>query len=277
MFFRTDLALELLENAPEIPNGVTFREEICDDISVAHTKIEDDEGALHIGKPIGDYITVTTPTPFPDTLENILAEQIKRILPSESSYFLVLGLGNREVTPDALGPTTTEMIPATRHIDSSLAEKIGLANLKKVGVLSPGVLSQTGIETYEILKAVAESTKPDAVIVIDALAARSIKRLGNTIQISNTGITPGAGVGNTRKEISQNTLGVPVISIGVPTVVDAATLVYDLTQKKGDNGSLIVTPTEIDTIIYDLSRLLGRAVTKAIQGENVSEILYELV
>ena len=277
MFFRTDLALEMLKNASEAPNGVTHREEFCNDISVSYTKILDDIGAKHIGKPIGDYITITLPTPLPDTAEEVIAKQLSSLLPKGASSFLVLGLGNRDVTPDALGPKVAENILATRHIGNDLATKIGLKGLKSVAVLSPGVLSQTGLEVSEILTAVVKNTKPDAVIVIDALAARSIKRLGCTVQITNTGITPGAGVGNARKEISQSTLNTPVISIGIPTVVDASTLVYDLTGKTGDGDTLIVTPKDIDTMIFDLARLLGHSINAAIQSEIDSEILHELV
>lgn len=286
MFNRTDLAVEMLKNAPSIPNGVTNREIYHGDICVAHTVIHDKGGATFMGKPIGDYITVTLPDnieSIADTAdaESVIAEQINSLLPKNTKSVLVLGLGNRDITPDALGPKTAECILATRHISEALANEIGLSNLKSVAVISPGVLGQTGIETGEILSAVVKKINPSAVIVIDALAAKSVKRLGVTVQLSNTGITPGAGVGNARQEINEQTLGVPVIAIGIPTVVEAATLIYDLTEKEQngatDFGKMIVTPREIDTIITHSARLLGFSLNRALQPEIDSEILRALV
>ena len=286
MFNRTDLAVEKLTDASSLPSGITNNEVLYGDISVAHTVIQDNEGSSILGKPIGDYITVTLPCPpqsstHPEDSEKVIAEEIKKLLPKDCQYVLVLGLGNRDITPDALGPKTAECILATRHITAALAEEIGLTSLKSVAVISPGVLGQTGIETGEILAAVVERIKPNAVIVIDALAAKSIKRLGVTVQLSNTGISPGAGVGNARQEINSNTLGVPVISIGIPTVVEASTLIYDLTEQKHSKQSIyekmIVTPREIDTIIEHSARLLGFSLNRALQPEIDGEILRVLV
>ncbi len=286
MFNRTDLAVEKLIDAPSLPKSITNRETEYGNILVAHTVISDDDGAIFMGKPIGEYITVTLPHPIQNCLdsedaEKVIANEINKLLPKSPKSILVLGLGNREITPDALGPKTTECILATRHITKALADEIGLSNLKSVAVISPGVLGQTGIETGEILSAVVARIKPSAVIVIDALAAKSVKRLGVTVQLSNTGITPGAGVGNARQEINEKTLGVPVISIGIPTVVEAATLIYDLTDQKhkknSDYGKMIVTPREIDTIIEHSARLLGLSLNRALQPEIDSEILRVLV
>lgn len=141
----------------------------------------------------------------------------------------MVGLGNSDITPDALGPKTAKDIFSTRHITKSLAEEVGLPSLRPVSSASPGVLGQTGIESAEMIRGIMNETSPDAVITVDALSARSIKRLGCTVQMTNTGIVPGSGVGNHRAEISRKTLGVPVIAIGVPTVVDAAALVFDIT------------------------------------------------
>ena len=286
MFNRTDLAVERLTDASSLPDGITNTETFHGDICVTHTVINDDNGSSLLGKPIGDYITVTLDAPpqsltEPSDSEEIIAEQILKLLPKNRQSVLVLGLGNRDITPDALGPKTAECILATRHITKELAKDIGLSSLKSVAVISPGVLGQTGIETSEILSAVVELIKPSAVIVIDALAAKSIKRLGTTIQLSNTGICPGAGVGNARKEINQETLGVPVIAIGIPTVVEAATLLYDLTEQKhsieGVYSKMIVTPREIDTIIEHCSKLLGFSLNRALQPEIDSEVLRILV
>lgn len=286
MFNRTDLAVEMLKDAPSIPKSITNREISHGDILVTHTEVCDNDGAATLGKPIGSYITITLPHPIqnyanPEDAEQVIAEQINKLLPASPKSVLVLGLGNRDITPDALGPKTAECILATRHISESLADEIGLSNLKSVAVISPGVLGQTGIETGEILAAVVERIKPSAVIVIDALAAKSVKRLGVTVQLSNTGITPGAGVGNARQEINKKTLGVPVISIGIPTVVEAATLIFDLTEQKHKKdsayGKMIVTPREIDTIIEHSARLIGFSLNRALQPEIDSEILRILV
>lgn len=286
MFNRTDLAVEKLIDAPSLPKSITNREVTHGDITVAHTRVADNDGAVLLGKPIGDYITVTLPHPIQncantEEAEKVIAEEINKLLPQSPKSVLVLGLGNRDITPDALGPKTAECILATRHITKALADEIGLSCLKSVAVISPGVLGQTGIETGEILAAVVARIKPSAVIVIDALAAKSIKRLGVTVQLSNTGITPGAGVGNARQEINKKTLGVPVISIGIPTVVEAATLIYDLLEeeykKNSDYGKMIVTPREIDTIIEQSARLLGLSLNRALQPEIDSEILRVLV
>ncbi len=285
MYNRTDLALEKLKDAQDTPNGITNKEVLYGDIAVTHTVIENDDGSSILGKPIGDYITVTLPTPpqsssHPEDNEKVVADEIRRLLPKKCEGVLVLGLGNRDITPDALGPKTADCILATRHISESLADEIGLSSLKSVAVISPGVLGQTGIETGEILSAVVGRINPSAVIVIDALAAKSIKRLGTTIQLSNTGISPGSGVGNARKEINSKTLGVPVISIGIPTVVEASTMIYDLTNTRHDDdtcGKMIVTPKEIDLIIEHSAKLLGFSINRALQPEIDSEILRLLV
>ncbi len=279
------MAVEKLKDAKNAPSGITNKEVFYGDITVTHTVIEDDDGATAIGKPIGDYITITLPAPpqsssHPEDNEKVIAEEIKKLLPQKCGGVLVLGLGNREITPDALGPKTTDCILATRHITKSLAEEIGLSNLKSVAVISPGVLGQTGIETGEILAAIVNRINPSAVIVIDALAAKSISRLGTTIQLSNTGISPGSGVGNARQEINRKTLGVPVISVGIPTVVEASTMIYDLTNTRHSSdtyGKMIVTPKEIDLIIEHSAKLLGFSINRALQPEIDSEILRILV
>ena len=195
---------------------------------------------------------------------------------------LVAGIGNKDITPDALGPRCAEGIFSTRHITSELAEEIGLDFLNPVCSLATGVLGQTGIETGEIIKSVADAIKPKAVIVIDALAAAGLERLGRTVQITDTGITPGSGVGNKRAEISKNTLGVPVIAIGVPTVVDAVTLARAMTGNKtatesSEAQNMMVTPREIDVMIERAAKLISLCVNCALQPETDPELLLSVV
>ncbi len=193
---------------------------------------------------------------------------------------LIAGLGNRNITPDALGPESCSFILPTRHIGKDIQKSTGLGALRPVAVTAPGVLGQTGVETAEIIHGLVNSLSPCAVIVIDAFAARKLSRLGSTIQISDSGIVPGSGVGNSRSEISKNILGVPVISIGIPTVVDALTLANDIMQNNSEskNGeNMIITPREIDLVISRGAKLIGMIINKALQPDiSVSEML-ELV
>ena len=239
----TDLALEDKERFEsdnvEI-SGVSV-EEFYDEeheIRVTEVKILTENGAKSMRKPIGTYITMEmTNLNLPDEeYHHVVAEELSKYVgnvlqmdqENEDYTVLVVGLGNRDVTPDALGPHTVECLNVTRHIVKEYGKyAMGEEAVQMVSAIAPGVMAQTGMESYEIIKGIAETTKPDAVIVVDALAARNTKRLNRTIQIADTGIHPGSGVGNHRNEISKETLGVPVIAIGVPTVVDAATIVRD--------------------------------------------------
>lgn len=237
----TDLALEDKERFEsdnvEI-SGVSV-EEFYDEkheIRVTEVKILTENGAKSMRKPIGTYITMEMANlVLPDEeYHHVVAEELAKYvgnvlnLDKEDYTVLVVGLGNREVTPDALGPHTVECLNVTRHIVKEYGKyAMGEEAVNMISAIAPGVMAQTGMETYEILKGITETIKPDAVIVVDALAARNTKRLNRTIQIADTGIHPGSGVGNHRNEISKETLGVPVIAIGVPTVVDAATIVRD--------------------------------------------------
>lgn len=233
--FRTDLADErrdLYKKANSIENEVngieTQIENVNEKIKITRVKIINEEGEKSIGKPKGDYITIDikkinllTDEELEKASE-VLAEELKKLIQEKIKYkddVLVVGLGNEEVTPDALGPNVIKNVEVTRHIINYLPQYID-ENARPVSAIAPGVLGTTGIETLEIIKGVIEHVKPKLLIVIDALASRSMERISSTIQISNTGIVPGAGVGNTRKEISINTLGIPVIAIGIPTVVD---------------------------------------------------------
>ena len=258
MNFRTDLALELKEGLKDSTKGISFDEEWQGEIKITRIDVTSKEGAKAIGKPCGKYTTLELPClAYNSDIDNIytlaLKKEIASLLPKKGDV-LVCGIGNTDITADALGPKTASRIFATRHIGCDIAKSIGFDNLRSVSALSPGVLGQTGIEVGEMLLGIIGKTKPSAVITIDALASRKLSRLGNTIQLCNSGIVPGSGVGNARFEISNKTLGVPVVSIGVPTVVDGETLVNDLTRGHSpdiaeQSSQMVVTPREIDLLI----------------------------
>lgn len=237
----TDLALEdkeRFESDNVEVSGVSV-EEFYDEeheIRVTEVKILTENGAKSMRKPIGTYITMEMANlVLPDEeYHHVVAEELAKYvgnvlnMEKEDYTVLVVGLGNRDVTPDALGPHTIECLNVTRHIVKEYGKyAMGEETANMISAIAPGVMAQTGMESYEIIKGISKTIKPDAVIVVDALAARNTKRLNRTIQIADTGIHPGSGVGNHRNEISKETLGVPVIAIGVPTVVDAATIVRD--------------------------------------------------
>ena len=279
MNIRTDLALERAEISEKSINGVLFDEEKIEDITVSRLEIQNETGAENLKKPIGKYITLSLPR-FTKSggldirAVNLLAREIRRLLPSKTGSVLVAGLGNTAITPDSLGPEVTERIIATRHISKEMRTQLGLGKLMPVSVLTPGVLGQTGIETGEILLGTVERIKPSAVIVIDALAARSLERLGSTVQLSDTGICPGSGVGNARMEISRSTLGVPVISVGVPTVVDINTLLYDVGAEKSREVDMIVTPKEVDMMIDRAAELIAVGINSSLQsGLSIEDIM----
>ena len=272
---RTDLALESKERLEAEKNemrGVVFEEHFDEKRNVTITKvtIETENGAKAIGKPVGTYLTLEAPDmTVPDEgshreVSEVLAEQLRALMKENMESVLVVGLGNREVTPDALGPEVIGNLYITRHILREYGEYAFPD--KKVAAISgivPGVMAQTGMETLEIIKGIISETSPQLVIAIDALAARSVKRLGRTIQIADTGINPGSGVGNHRKGLNEETLGVPVVAIGVPLVVDAATIVYDVCQDvdKIPNGivGMFVTPKNIDEMVKSLSYTISEA------------------
>ncbi len=287
MSVRTDLALEEKELNPDCENGVESQEEVNGDIKITRIKIKNSVGEKAIGKPIGTYVTVEMP-PLTDNGElnevivDSISGELQKFLP-QSGLVLVAGLGNTSITPDAIGPKTANGILATRHIEGEIARSIGLDDMRPVAVIAPGVLGQTGIETGEIIAGIAELIKPTAVIVIDALASRCLSRLGCTVQMSDAGICPGSGVGNKRAEISKRTVGVPVIAVGVPTVVDAVTLAQDLTGHECNDtvnprgAKMIVTPQEIDLLISRGAETLSRAVNYALQKDVDRETLLMLI
>ena len=238
---RTDLALEARErfeeDHAEVP-GVKIEEHDLreTDIRITRVTIETENGSRIMGKPRGVYVTLEAPgMSVPDEgyhreISEELARQLRHLLDGGQSEMsvLVVGLGNREVTPDALGPEVAGNLCITRHIINAYGEAaFDGRRMNRVSAIVPGVMAQTGMETLEIIRGIAEQTHPDAIVAVDALAARNTKRLNRTIQISDAGIHPGSGVGNHRQALTRETLGVPVIAIGVPTVVDAATIVND--------------------------------------------------
>ena len=281
---RTDLALENKEMHHSLPKGVTCKEEKEGEATVTVIDIINEEGEMALGRKIGKYITVQVPA-FSDNLHseqllNTVISQFNLLLPKAESV-LVVGLGNNNITPDALGPLACRNILATRHIKKELARSAGLEKVKSISVLVPGVLGQTGIEAFNIIKGVVEEISPSAVIVIDALASLNVGRLGCTLQMSNTGIEPGAGVGNARFEISQNTLGVPVIAMGVPTVVDATNLVRDFVGEeahlKPDGRQMIVTPREIDLLIDRAATLISEVINFALNPDISRSLIKSII
>ncbi len=289
----TDLALEAKERYEEDNveiRGVCIEEEYDKekDIRTTLVKIETENGARAMGRPQGSYLTLEAPNlSIPDEdyhreISEELARQVKKLIPEKKELtVLVVGLGNRQVTPDALGPDVVDNLKMTRHIILEYGvQAMGEQNRYQVSGLVPGVMAQTGMETLEIVKGVINETRPDVVIAVDALAARSTKRLNRTIQITDTGIIPGSGVGNHRNGLTKETLGVMVIGIGVPTVVDAATIVQDsmerllqtLEEKEKKEFleemippalySMFVTPKDVDETMKRLSYTISEGLNR---------------
>ena len=271
----TDLALEekeRFESDHVEVQGVILEEEYDKEreIRITKVKIETEKGARAMGKPVGTYITMEAPNmAVPDEeyhreISEELAKYIKELIKIEKEDYVVLvaGLGNRQVTPDALGPHVVDNLAITRHIVKEYGKyAMGEDAVHMTSAIVPGVMAQTGVETLEIIKGIVKETKPDLVIAVDALAARNSKRLNRTIQIADTGINPGSGVGNHRNGITEGTIGVPVIAIGVPTVVDAATIVNDTME------NLIAALETSETL---------KGVGVVLQGYNATE-KYELI
>ncbi len=279
MEFRTDLALERCEILNKNSfDGIETQSYKSGETKVTRIDVTNQNGKNAVGKPIGRYVTVEVKpfakhAQFIDESFSVLSDEIKRIIP-EKGNVLVAGLGNMKITPDALGPKCASMIFATRHITGELLKSTGLSGLRSVAAFSTGVLGETGAESSEIIRGVVKTVKPEFVITVDALAARNVERLGTTVQMCNTGIVPGSGVGNARQEISEKTIGVPVISIGVPTVVDAATLILDCVGAREEEetlyervGSMMVTPREVDLMIERAAKLMSLAVNCALQPD----------
>ena len=282
MQIRTDLALEAAEKAPDMPRlteqDVEKTQLMEGEATITRIHIHSGAGSEALGRAPGRYITVEVP-PLSDNDDKLveyarlIGRELAALLP-ERGTVLVTGLGNESITPDALGPRASRMVLATRHIQGEFARSSGLDDLRATAVLAPGVLGQTGVESGEIVGGLCEVVHPAAVIAIDALASRSVARLGCTVQLCDSGIAPGSGVGNNRKELTEQLLGIPVIGLGVPTVVDARTLAAELTGREDAaeqvaprGAQMMVTPREIDLIISRASRLVAMAVNAALQPD----------
>jgi len=255
-------------------------------------RIEDEQTARELGRPRGTYVTLSCPQTMTielsmrEALSWELAQAIRQMLPEHARTVLVTGLGNRSVTPDALGPRTVERVLVTRHMDGCLPDDVS-ARMASVCAAAPGVLGVTGLETAEVLRGMAEHVQPDAVIAVDALAARSSARICSTIQIADTGISPGSGVGNHQKALTRETLGAPVIAVGVPMVVYASTIasdaMSDMIREDGGTeadeekvaacvervvserlGDLIVTPREVDALVERMAGILAEGINLAL-------------
>ena len=286
---RTDLAVEAHELWKESAHeetllpGVKAREYDRNGCKVTHVEILNEQGSEALGKPVGRYVTVElTGLAKRDTdifkrSAQAVAEELGALMPlHEQDTVLIAGLGNRAITPDAIGPLACESVMVTRHLVERLPDSFG--HMRPVAAITPGVLGTTGMESAEIIRGVIGKASPGAVVMVDALASRKLSRLCNTIQLSDTGIVPGSGVGNARAALNRETLGVPVIAVGVPTVVDAVTLVADLSEQAGlsdidpeavapYSGGLIVTPKDIDTHVEDISRVIGYALNLTLHPE----------
>lgn len=306
---RTDLAIEaremLEEQNGDVDDGILVKNEESETMNITYVEILNENGSKAMGKPQGNYITIESDklkendVSSHQEISHKLLECITELSKAkEDTVFLVVGLGNWNITPDALGPKVVSKIFVTRHMFDTLPKELNGA-VRPVAAVSPGVMGITGIETGEIIKGIVEKMKPDVIIAIDALAARRFNRINSTIQLSDTGISPGAGVGNRRMALNEETLGVPVIAIGVPTVVDAATLVNDtmdtmlaqmkeaadkgtqfyemLENMEGEEryqliydlldpyaGNMFVTPKEVDAVIDRLSGIIASAINSAL-------------
>lgn len=302
---RTDLAIEAREiysekNKEEI-SGVEVNVDEEEDYKVTRVKVLNEFGEKKLGKPIGTYITIEVPAlkkadqALKDEISQVMAKELKDLInPNKKTKSLIVGLGNWNVTPDALGPKVIDKVLVTRQFFQAY-NKVEDETMSNVSAISPGVMGITGIETSETIKGIVEKTNPDIVLVVDALASRKMERISTTIQITDTGISPGSGIGNERKALSKETLGVPVYAIGIPTVVDAATMVNDTMElilyelkEQADKGTgfysmleemesqdkyqlirevltpympnVVVTPKEIDELINNLSLIVANGI-----------------
>ena len=307
--FRTDLADERNEiykkanNISTNVDGIEVEEDEAENIKIGRVNIVNENGEQAIGKPQGTYVTLdiknikTIQHEEIEKVANVLANELRNLINkhiTDVDDILVVGLGNIYVTPDALGPKVVPEIEVTRHILQYMPKAMP-EDTRPVSAIAPGVLGITGIETMEILKGIVDNVKPKMLIVIDALASRNIERISSSIQLSDTGIVPGAGVENTRKEISEKTLGIPVVALGIPTVVDLASItndcirifIEDLQQKAMSNDALnklkdtdnyeqikealnvgkynmIVTPKEIDELIENMKEIVAQGINQAL-------------
>ena len=289
---RTDLAVEardLSGTAGEIP-GVESETALREGFRVETVKVLDRRGAEALGKPVGTYVTLflegvarREQGAFPRAVE-ALRGVLAPLLPlGEGDGALVVGLGNRAITPDAVGPKAADLTLVTRHLIAMAPEQFGA--FRSVAALAAGVLGTTGVESGELVRAVVDKVRPKCVIAVDALASRKLDRVCTTVQVADTGITPGSGVGNARNALNLESLGVPVIAVGVPTVVDGATLCADVLEVAGKGvfdpaelsggagGGLMVTPRDIDERVSDMAKIIGYGLDLALQpGLGIEEL-----
>lgn len=298
MQIRTDLAMEAVG-----PDGIRgesrypgVKVSIWEEggIQITEVVIEEEAGARMLGKPLGRYITLecgTVKNGDPEArraVSSLLAEELSRMLPDGDAPVMVVGLGNRQVTPDSLGPMTVDRTLVTRHIFQELPDSVD-DRMQPVCAIAPGVLGVTGIETLEMVSALVERVKPRAVIAIDSLAAREVARVGTAIQLTDTGIQPGSGVGNHRRALNREAVGAPVVAVGVPTVIYASTIVRDALAKLGGEpedldkltdemlknatGDMIVTPREVDDLVSDVAGMVALGINQALHpGLSEAEI-----
>jgi len=317
MSIRTDLAIEareIYQSEGYDDDGVRVQTFKKGEIAITHVEITSKAGEEKMGKPMGKYITLESPKLRDNSVEiyedacTALSEELRGLINiPEKATVLVAGLGNREITPDAIGPKVVSYLMVTRHLFDYMPDEIE-EGLRPVCAIAPGVLGLTGIETGEIIKGVVDKVKPDLIIAVDALASRRLDRVASTIQICDTGISPGSGVNNKRKSITKESLGVPVIAIGIPMIVDAATVANDTIetvidaikeQYKEDKtildkiskishedkynlikevlspaaANLMVTPKEVDSLIERLSKIIANGINLAVHdGYTVNDI-----
>lgn len=288
MDIRTDLAVEAANMQKDEITGIESEATVENGIKIERVRITNDAAAKKIGKPVGNYITITAKDLSDNDREEYenacmcVAEELKKILNiEEKAPVLAVGLGNGHITADSIGPKSVKNLLVTRHIKEMMPDEID-ESVRAVSAITPGVMALTGIETGDIIKGITEKVKPNLVIAIDALAARSMERLGRTIQIADTGINPGSGVGNNRKELSEKTLGVRVIAIGVPMVVDAMTVALDCMEiaageDKGrymdiysrmepGNADMVVTPKDVDSLSDRCAKIIANGINLALQS-----------
>lgn len=280
---RTDLAMEAREAAGEI-EGVEMEQKKEGKAIVTRVRVNTEQGARVIGKPVGTYITIEQSGLSQEkgtALSRCIGTQLAQLLgEARQGGALVVGLGNRELTPDSLGPRVTQQVLVTRHLFTQLPELVD-GRVQPVSVLAPGVMGSTGMETGEVVQAVVQRVKPGCVVVVDALAARSTGRILNTVQLTDAGVAPGSGVGNHRDALTKESLGVPVVAVGVPMVVHASTILRDaLEHIAGESGAelnvdtllrdmdgenLVVTPVMIDEAVRSVAALLAEGIDLALQ------------
>lgn len=287
MIHETDLILEATElwkSRPGDPGklpGVATKESVREGFPLTEVRVLDKTGAEAVGKPVGTYLTLEIggregrESDFFSRAVEAVAKELKKLLPkSAKGSALVVGLGNRAITPDAVGPWAVDKTVVTRHLVARLPKAFG--EFRPVSAVATGVLGTTGVESGELVKALCDRIQPEVVIAVDALAARSAGRLCTTIQLADTGIVPGSGVGNARFALTKEALGVPVMAIGVPTIVRASVLAAGLgsgSEEQEQLGDLLVTPKDIDASAAELAKIIGYGVTMALQeGLSLADI-----